>query len=291
MRVLVTGAGGNLGRAVLPVLAALDHDVATLDLRPEHGGGDVRRAADVARAVTGVDAVVHAAALHGVHLSRFDERAFWETNVTGTFNVYAARPPRVVLCSTMGVYGHAIEQPAAITEETPVAPADVYGLSKYLCEELARCHARTDGISTVALRLGMFVPETFERYGFRPLFGGVDDRDVAQAVALALAHEPAGGFDCFDVMAPTPFSRADAARLATDPEALVERYWPGTRALAAEIGLDVRELVWGATVWPIEKARRVLGFEPRHGFGEFVDALRRGDRAYYASSGESQWGV
>jgi hypothetical protein len=66
-------------------------------------------------------------------------------------------------------------------------------MSKWLCEELARYHARRHQLPTVAPRLGMFVPETFERYGFRLLFGGVDDRDAAQAVLLALEHEPAGG--------------------------------------------------------------------------------------------------
>lgn len=291
MRVLVTGAGGNLGRAVIPVLEALGHEVSALDLRPEHGGGDVRRAEDVARAVERADAVVHAAALHGVHLARFGAHEFWATNVTGTFNVYAAKPPRVVLCSTMGVYGHPIEVPATISEQTPVAPTDVYGLSKALSEELARYYARVEGIPTVALRLGMFVPETFVRYGFRLLFGGVDDRDVAQAVALALEHSPAQGFDCFDVMAKTPFVPADAAELALNPGALLERNWPGTLELAAERRLDIRALIWGATLWPIEKAERELGFAPRHGFEEFLDALRRDDPGYYPSVCQTQWGL
>ncbi|MCP9487286.1 MAG: NAD(P)-dependent oxidoreductase [Gaiellaceae bacterium MAG52_C11] len=211
--------------------------------------------------------------------------------MSGTFNVYAARPARVVLCSTMGVYGHAVEQPASITEATPVSPRDVYGLSKALSEDLARYHARVEAIPTVALRLGMFVPETFERYGFRLLFGGVDVRDVAQAVGLALEHEPLGGFDCFDVMAETPFKPGDVAELAAAPETLLGRHWPGTLELAAQHGLDLGELVWGATLWPIEKAKRVLGFAPRHGFAEFLDAFRRGDSAYYPSAGETQWGL
>ena len=55
---------------------------------------------------------------------------------------------------------------------------------------VARYHATAGAISTVALRLRMIVPETFERYGFRLLFGGVDDRDVATSVVLALQHRP-----------------------------------------------------------------------------------------------------
>jgi nucleoside-diphosphate-sugar epimerase len=71
----------------------------------------------------------------------------------------------------------------------------------------------------------MFVPETFERYGFRLLFGGVDDRDVAQAVLLALEHEPAGGFEAVNVMAEVPFQPADAVGLHADPAA---RCWSAT---------------------------------------------------------------
>ena len=288
MKVLVTGAGGNLGRVVVPALAEAGHEVRTFDLRD---GGDVRDADAVARAVEDVDAVVHAAALHGVHLKHWSPRDFWATNVTGTFNVYAAGPARVVLCSTMGVYGHPVEEPATIDEDTPVRPRDVYGLSKALCEEIASFHARTGETVTVALRLGMFVPETFERYGFRLLFGGVDDRDVAQAVLRALTHEPPGGFDVFDVMAETPLDPADAEKLAKEPLELLERHWPGTRELVETRALDMSELVWGATVWPVEKAKRELGYAPRYGFGEFLSAFRAGNDAHYPFAGLPQWGV
>jgi len=71
MKVLVTGAGGNLARVVVPALAAAGHTPRLLDFRPidtahELLQGDVRNPNDLARAVDGVDAVVHAAALHGI---------------------------------------------------------------------------------------------------------------------------------------------------------------------------------------------------------------------------------
>lgn len=288
MAVLVTGAGGNLGRVLVPALVNAGHAVRTFDARGGDVTGDVRRADDVARAIDGVDAIVHAAALHGVHLSRFPASDFWETNVSGTFHVYdaAARGgvSRVVLCSTIGVYGHPIEQPAVIEDDTPIAPRDVYGMSKALCEEMARAYARIAGIGTIALRLGMFVPETWERYGFRLLFGGVDDRDVADAVVRALKHEPAEGFDAMNVIAEVPFG--DPGELATEPRGLIERHWPG-----ASDGFDVASLVWGATVWRSTKARERLGWRPRRGFGEFIEAHRRGDRRHYPFAGLPQWGL
>ena len=304
MKVLVTGAGGNLGRSAIPLLLEAGHDVRGVDFRPvelEHEilTADVRDAADAARAVAGVDAIVHAAALHGVHLGNWSEQDYWRTNVTATFNLFeaahAAGVRRLVLSSTMGVYG-ASSQPredawAVVDEQLPTLPTDVYGLSKLLCEQLGRYYGRVCGVATTSLRLGMFVPETFERYGFRLLFGGVDDRDVAQAVLLALEHEPAGGFDAFNVMAETPFDDAEAAALARDPAPVLERHWPGCAALFAERRLDLDELVWGWAVWRVEKARRTLGYRPRHGFAEFLEALRADDRAYYPFAGLPQWGV
>ena len=304
MNVLVTGAGGNLGRVAVPALAEAGHSVRALDIRPvevehEFVRGDVRDAADVTRTVEGVDAIVHAAAIHGVHLRAWTPHDFWSLNVTGTFNVYeaarAAGVRKVVLSSTMAVYGESMQGPdgawAVVTEDLPALPRDVYGLSKWLCEDMARYYARVEGIATVALRLGMFVPETFERYGFRLLFGGVDDRDVAQAVVLALEHEPEGGFEVVNVMADTPFGADDARELADDPAAVLERYWPGSTDVVRERRLALDELVWGWAVWPVEKAKRTLGYAPRYNFGEFLDAWRADRHEHYPFAELPQWGV
>jgi UDP-glucose 4-epimerase len=304
MKVLITGAGGNLGRVVAPALVEAGHTPRLFDFRSlqsehEFAQGDIRDAGDVARAAEGVDAVVHAAALHGIHVGKWQPRDFWDINVTGTMNVYdAARTSgveRVVLCSTMGVYGESMKPPedawGMVTENSPVLPSDVYGMSKWVCEHLAQYYARRWGIVTVALRLGMFVPETFERYGFRLLFGGVDDRDVAQAVMLALTHQPEGGCDFFNIFAGTPFSRADAKSLHDDPEAVLEKYWPGSVPLFREKGLNAQELIWGKLIWPPDKAVRVLGYRPQFNFGEFVEALRAGNTRHYPFANLPHWGV
>jgi UDP-glucose 4-epimerase len=70
---------------------------------------------------------------------------------------------------------------------------------------MAAFYYRRHGIRTIAYRLGMFVPESFVRYGFRLLKGGVDDRDVAGAFLLGL-EDTTITFDAFNVMAEVPFS-------------------------------------------------------------------------------------
>ncbi len=307
MKILITGAGGNLGRAIIPALTAAGHSLRLFDFRDINAQGhelvigDIRNIDDVRAAISGVDAIVHAAALHGIHLAKWRPEDFWGINVTGTFNVYeAAREAgikRVVLCSTMGVYGDSARPPAdawsVVDENNALLPGDIYGMSKKLCEEMADVYGRKWGITTVALRLGMFVPEgTFERYGFRLLFGGVDDRDVAQAVSLALTHEPAGGFDAFDIMAPLTYQPSDAQALHIDPLAVLEERVPGCNALFAEKGIDARPLIWGRTLWPVNKAIDVLGYRPQYGFDGFLQSLRSGTSdAYYPPQGLPWWGV
>jgi nucleoside-diphosphate-sugar epimerase len=195
----------------------------------------------------------------------------------------------------MGVYGRSLEAApdawAWVHEGLPTLPTDVYGASKILAEELGRYNGLIDRRRVVALRFGMYVPASFEHYGFRLLFGGVDERDVAHSVLLALGHEPDGGFDVFDIMADTPFVEADARAMHADPLAVLERDWPGCTELFESKDIDPREHIWGRFLWPVDKAKRVLGYRPRWGFGEFLDAVRADDTSRYPFLGLPQWGV
>jgi hypothetical protein len=105
-------------------------------------------------------------------------------------------------------------------------------MSKRQYEKLGRDYSRQWGVTTVALRLGSFVPTSFERYGFGLLCGGVDDRDVSQAVLRALEATPAGGFDCFNIMAMSRLHRRAglACGCRERAGALLSRRWGARRS-------------------------------------------------------------
>lgn len=114
--ILITGGAGTLGRATARQLVAEGSQVRLMDLQPvddvpgaDSVIGDARDAEAIRAALDGVDGVVHAAAWHGIHLRDHPPSDFWSLNVDGTFVLYeaalAAGIPRVVLASTMGVYG------------------------------------------------------------------------------------------------------------------------------------------------------------------------------------------
>lgn len=297
MRVLVTGGRGTLGKGLVPLLVSAGHDPVVFDVEPpapdesattsgsvEGITGDIRNGDDVRRAVEGIDVVVHAAAIHGIHLATHSPLEFHDLNVTGTFNVWqaalAARVKGVVFSSTMGVYGES-RRPAsedeivAVHEDLPLLPGDVYGYSKVAGEEMCRLYWRADRVPSVALRFGMFVPDPFFRYGVRLLYGGVDERDAAGSVMAAIDALVAGRIEheAFNVESVVPFASADGKDLRRDPLAVLERHFPGSSELLRARG--VRTLKPITERFAMERIEQRLGFRPRHNFADWLAELQR----------------
>lgn len=288
MRVLITGAGGTLGAALAPMLADAGHEPVLFDVRAletayESVRGDVRASEDVRVAVEGADFVVHAAAVHGIHLGSHSRRDFYDLNLTGTFNVWEAAVEAgvkgVVFSSTMGVYKPynkplSEERVAALHEGLPLQPGDIYGYTKVAGEEMCRLYGREYGIPSVGLRYGMFVPEPFFRYGIRLLYGGVDTRDVARAVMASLEALAAGEihWGAFNVESVVPFTEEDGPQLHEDPLPVLDKYYPGATGLLRERGVEslapIREY------YPMEHAAEVLGFRPECNFDRWLERLR-----------------
>lgn len=285
MRVLVTGAGGTLGTALAPALTAAGHDPILQDVRQletpyEFVLGDVRDADDVLRAAEGVDVIVHTAAIHGIHLHDHTPRDFYDLNLTGTLNVWqaavAAGAQAVVFSSTMGVYKSydAAGGGAALGEDVPLRPGDIYGWTKLAGEELCQLYGRTHGIPSVALRFGMFVPEPFFRYGTRLLYGGVDTHDVVASVMTSIDALTSGRirWGRFNVESAVPFQEDDAEQLALDPMPVLDKYYPGASDLLRERGVD--KLAPITVYYPMDHAQQVLGFRPEYNFYQWLEDLR-----------------
>lgn len=289
VKVLVTGAAGTLGTAVIPRLIERGDDVLALDVRRGAADttwliGDVRDMAVLREAAHGVDLIVHGAAFHGIHLGERSPREFYELNVLGTFNVWEAAVEHgvrgVVFSSTMGVYGDSRlprdgDSVAILDEDVPLLPTDIYGWTKIVGEELCRFHARADAIPSIALRFGMFVPEPFFRYGIRLLYGGVHEADVVEAVVAALDRLAAGrtGFEALNVESPLPFTTDDAADLRREPMIALDRHWPGSADLLRSRG--VRGLTPITEIFPVGRLERELGVRPQHDFAAWLRELEQ----------------
>lgn len=163
---LVTGGAGFIGSRLARTLLAQGRQVTVLDnlsvgtrgAVPEGARfvhGDIRDAAAVADALTGVDCVFHLAAQVTIRGS-FDK--FYEdldTNVMGTARILravdAARIKWFTLASSMAVYADA-PSPEPITEQHPTQPISPYGLGKLAAEGVSRQILAAKGIPFTAVR-------------------------------------------------------------------------------------------------------------------------------------------
>ncbi|MFH9084951.1 NAD-dependent epimerase/dehydratase family protein [Streptomyces sp. NPDC017673] len=189
MRVLVTGGAGFIGSHVVEALTARGHEPVVFDVRTDPAA-DVRDAEAVARAVAGVDAVCHQAAMVGLGKGFGDAAEYVSRNDLGTAVLLSAMAGagvrRLVLAGSMVVYGEgryvcprdgvvrpgprdvadldagrfeprcpvcgAAPAPGLVGEDAPADPRNVYATTKLAQEHLAAAWARSTGGSAVSLR-------------------------------------------------------------------------------------------------------------------------------------------
>jgi nucleoside-diphosphate-sugar epimerase len=280
MRIALTGSSGKLGTVVARELRASGHDVVGLDVVGTRGPGflqvDLTDYGQVIDALSGVhgesggfDAVVHLGAIPAPGIR--SDIATFRNNMLSTFDVFWAAVGlgirRIVYASSETVLGLPFDVPPPyipVDEEYPARPESAYSLVKHLEEqmaiELVRWHP---DLAITALRFSnVMVPEDYADFPSYDadarlrkwnLWGYIDARDGAQAVEKAL--DAAHGFDRFIIAA------ADTVMTRPNPD-LVAEVFPDV-PIKGELGVN-------DTLLSIDRARRVLGFDPQHSWRDHV---------------------
>jgi UDP-glucose-4-epimerase GalE len=166
MTILVAGGAGYIGSHTVKELVREGFEVLVLDNfssgRPELIGSVPCVKADLLdREALGrvfrahpIGAVLHFASLIQVGESYADPRKYYTHNLTTSLNLFDAMldagTKAVIFSSTAAVYGEPLETP--IPESHPTRPANPYGRSKLMVEDILRDYERAYGLRSIALR-------------------------------------------------------------------------------------------------------------------------------------------
>ncbi len=274
--VVVTGGAGKLGRACVTDLAehgwqVVVFDRARADAEIAYVPVDLTDYGQVIDAMLGVeeryervDAVVHLAAVPAPGI--VGDHATFANNMNATWNVVSAARragiTKIVWASSETVLGLPFDTPppyVPVDEDYPPRPESTYSLVKTMEETMAAQLCRRDpALSMIGLRFSnVMYPQDYARFAdFQAdatlrkwnLWGYIDARDGAQAVRLAL-ESTITGCEIFVI------ANADTVMERPNAELLAECF-PDVE-VRGEIGSH-------DTLLSIAKARRLLGYEPRH---------------------------
>lgn len=225
---VLTGANGFLGQAILTILQshgisvrATDLSVTSLASDVEYRKADITRMAELEPALANTTIVIHAAGLAHIFLTdSYSDKKFRLINEIGTKNVAAAAAAEgvrhFVLISSVSVYGPYTDE--AYDEQRSCDPVGPYAQSKYNAELRAIEIARESGMALTILRLATLygesdpgnvgrLIETIDKGRFFWVGNGSNRKsllykgDAARAV-MAVIQRPASGVNIFNVSSP-----------------------------------------------------------------------------------------
>jgi nucleoside-diphosphate-sugar epimerase len=311
--------GGHLVRALAaagsPVRVIVRSGSKAEELPPgvEIYEGDITKSSDVVRAVQGVGTIYHLAAAYREASHR--EEGYRLVNVGATRNLLEAAAvsgvERFVHCSTVGVLGH-ISQPPG-DETTPFSPGDPYQRTKCEAEVLALTYARERGVPVAVARptaiygpgdkrllkmFRMIAKGTFVMLGKGDIYYHmVYVDDLVDGLKLLATHPRAVG-EVFILGGDRYYPlKTIAGMIAQQVGARRPRLrlpaWPfqmaGSLCEAVCVPFGIEPPIYRRRVdfftksraFSIEKARRILGYQPRVSLEE---GLRR-TLDWYLSTG------
>jgi nucleoside-diphosphate-sugar epimerase len=294
VRVFFTGGSGKAGRHAVEHLVGRGHRVTNADLVPLGREDvpdlrvDLTDAGQVFNALsayadhdelepgTGVpsyDAVVHFAAVPAI-LIRPDNETY-RINAISTYNVIDAAVKlgirKVVFASSETTYGvcfadgEVLPEYVPIDEEHPTVPEDSYAMSKVVNEVTARSFQARSGIDIYGLRINNVIePDEYESkfpafvadpaLRRRNIFAYIDARDLGHMVDCCL-HTDGLGYEVFNVS-------NDDTSVGITSEEVYDRFYAGVE--------QRRELTGFVTFYANDKAKRLVGFAPRHTWRDLV---------------------
>lgn len=193
-KILITGAAGNVGKAIYQGLQNQDYFLRLADIKKvndiadknvEFIHVDILDFENLQKAMCDIDCIIHLAAI-----PQDDVWANLEAiNIRGTYNLFEAariqKVKRVIFASTNQAIGF-YRTDRIIDDEVYPRPASFYGATKVLGEALGRLYADKYGIEVACLRIGSLEEKPSE---VRHLKTWISHRDMAQLMVRCIEAE------------------------------------------------------------------------------------------------------
>ena len=297
MRCLVTGGAGFIGSHLVELLISEGHEVIALDNltsgrlknlssvseNPKFSfiNADIRDVSSLAPLFKGVDWVFHLAGLADIVPSIEMPEQYFNTNVTGTFNVLecakASGVKRLIYAASSSSYGIPEHYPTG--EDSPIQPQYPYALTKYMGEELVLHWARVYRLPTVSLRL-------FNVYGIRSrttgAYGAVFGVFLAQKLNGSPLTVVGDGSQTRDFTYVTDVARAFLAAAKSDVSGEAMNVGSGNHysvnSLVKLLGGEVQHIPKrpgepDCTFAQVDKIQEMLGWKAKVSFEEGVKKM------------------
>lgn len=285
MRIIVTGAGGFVGRALVQRLqkhevVALDHIADGIPALPHVTAvpGDFSDPEILQHATTGgCDAVVHLATVPGGAAEQDPELA-WRINMDASMALAKAAAeggnnPRFVFASSIAVFGHPL--PSSVDDKTPLAPKMLYGAHKAMMEQRLATLTRRGAIDAISLRLSGVVarprgPSGMKSSFLSDVFHALDAGDSFEMPVSARATSWLTSLEC----AASNFEHALTADLTSAPK----KRSVTLPTLRVQVG-DLVEETCRQTGTPVEQVRYLPNESLEKTFGALPEVSTNAARA------------
>jgi len=276
-KILVTGGSGKAGKATIKTLLKNNYEVFSIDLMPsvendvpfskvdlEDYGETIEAVSFIDDRIKGIDGIIHQAAIPASGL--YPNHKTFRINTMSTYNIFHAAERmninNIVWASSETVLGlpfNTYPPYVPVDEEYEPRPESSYSLSKVMGEEMARQFCRRNpNMKIIGLRYSNIMEEKdyklFKDFQDDPylrkwnFWGYIDSRDVGQACLLSLQSDLKGA-DNFIIAA------NDTVMEKSNTE-LLNEVFPNIN-IKKEVGTN-------DTLLSIEKAKKILGFNPEY---------------------------